>query len=530
VDVENAEHQGEAVRFRSRIAAVSLVALTAAACGGGGEDVDLGDSAADDGGAGDADSDAEGGTLVAGIGGEPDQLDPHTTTSGFTFRILENVYDTLVQPNDDLEMEPALATEWETSDDGLTWTFQLREGVTFHDGSELDAEDVVASLERIRDEGQNAFRLEAVDTVEASGDLEVTIELTREAPNLLAQLGAFKGMAIVSADDIEGGADLNAEPNGTGPFTFEGQTGGDRISLAANPDYWGEEGPFLDGVEFRVIPEDTVKLTNLETGEVDWIDTVPPQNVSGLEGGDLTVDSVPSNDYWYVAFNQEREPFDDAEVRRAIRQALDIEAITEAVRFDAATPNQTAIPESSAWYHDYAPFEHDPEAAQQALDEAGVSGLTIDLMVTSEFPETVTAGEVIASQLGEVGIDVSIRTEDFNTWLADQGEGEFDAFMLSWLGNIDPDDFYYAQHHSEGGFNFHGFADDEVDQLLDDARSETDDGARKELYDQAAERIVDEVSYLYLYNPDLVQAWSPEVSGYTPRADQATRFVTTRLG
>ncbi|MEX1177327.1 MAG: ABC transporter substrate-binding protein [Nitriliruptor sp.] len=519
------------LRHRSTLTVVSLLALVATACGGGGgEDVDLGDSAdpgAEDGA--DGGSDAEGGTLVAAIGGEPDQLDPHVTTSGFTFRVMENVYDTLVQPNDELEMEPALATEWETSDDLLTWTFQLREGVTFHDGSEFDAEDVVASLERIAEEGQNSFRLEAVEDFEASGDLEVTMTLSRPAPNLLAQLGAFKGMAIVSADDIESG-DLNESPNGTGPFAFEGQSGGDSITLTANDDYWGEEGPHLDGIEFRIIPEETVKLTNLETGEVDWIDTVPPQNVAGLSGGDLTVESVPSNDYWYAAFNIEREPFDDPEVRRAIRQAVDIDAITEAARFDAATPNQTAIPESSVWYHEYAPFETDVDAAQTALDEAGVSGLSIDLMVTSEFPETITAAEVIASQLDEVGIDVQIRTEDFNTWLADQGEGEFDAFILGWLGNIDPDDFYYAQHHSEGVNNFHGFVDEEVDQLLDDGRQETDEDARKELYDQAAERIVDQVSYLYLYNPDLVQAWSSEVSGYSPRPDQATRFVTTRLG
>lgn len=520
------------MRVRHRFVAVlAVLTLTAAACGDGGDDVDLGDAgdpgATDDGADDGADEGTEGGTLTAAIGGEPDQLDPHVTTSGFAFTVVENVYDTLVQPDAELEMEPALATSWETSDDLLTWTFELREGVTFHDGSSFDSQDVVASLERIREEGQNAFRLAAVDTIEATGDLEVTLTLERPAPNLLAQLGAFKGMAIVSADDLDGG-DLNAEPNGTGPFAFEGQAGGDRISLVANDDYWGDEGPFLDGIEFRIIPEDTVKLTNLETGEVDWIDTVPPQNVDAL-GGDLVVESVPSNDYWYLAFNNDREPFDDVEVRRAIRQALDIEAITEAVRFDAASPNQTAIPESSAWYHDYAPFETDVDAAQQALDDAGVSGLSLDLMVTSEFPETITAGEVIASQLGEVGIDVQIRTEDFNTWLADQGEGDFDAFMLSWLGNIDPDDFYYAQHHSEGGFNFHGFADDEVDQALDAARTETDDGARKELYDEAAERIVDQVSYLYLYNPDLVQAWAPEVSGYEPRADQATRFVTTRL-
>jgi peptide/nickel transport system substrate-binding protein len=158
-----------------------------------------------------------------------------------------------------------------------------------------------------------------------------------------------------------------------------------------------------------------------------------------------------------------------------------------------------------------------------------VSDLTMDLMVTNEFPETVTAAQVIASQLEQVGIEVSIRTEDFSTWLADQGDGEFDAFMLGWLGNIDPDDFYYAQHHSTGGFNFHGFEDAEVDQLLDDARVEVDQDARKELYDQAATRIVDLASYIYFYNPDIVEAWSPQVSGYETRADQATRFATTRL-
>jgi peptide/nickel transport system substrate-binding protein len=203
------------MRARRAVALTAVLALAATACGG--EDVDLG-----------ADPDAtEGGTLVAGIGGEPDQLDPHATTSSFSFTVLENVYDTLVQPNVELEMEPALATEWSTSDDLLTWTFQLREGVTFHDGSPFDAEDVVASLTRIQEEGQNAFRLDPVTGIEATGDLEVEITLERPSPNLLAQLGAFKGMAIVSADDIEAGT-LSDEPNGTGPFAFDDWRPGDQ--------------------------------------------------------------------------------------------------------------------------------------------------------------------------------------------------------------------------------------------------------------------------------------------------------------
>jgi peptide/nickel transport system substrate-binding protein len=517
------------VRRRS-LALLAVAALVAVACGGG-DPVDLDEPTGEEGADAEPtdDSEATGGTLIAAIGGDPDQLDPHTTSSSFAFTVLENVYDTLVQPGDDLTMEPALAEDWTTSDDLLTWTFTLREGVTFHDGSELTADDVVASFERIAEEGANAFRLDAVESFEATDDLTVTLRLGRPAPNLLEQIGPFKGMAIAPAAAIEAGT-LGDEPVGTGPFRFVSFSPGDSVVVEAFEDYWGE-GPYLDGVEFRVIPDESVKITNLETGEVDWIDSVPPQQLDQLEGSDdLVLGRVAGNDYWYLALNNEREPFDDPEVRRAIAFALDPATIAEAAKFDAATPNETAIPETSFWHLDHAPFGHDPEQAQQLLDEAGVSGLTIDLMVTNEFPETVTAAQVISSQLEEVGITVDIRTEDFSTWLAEQGDGNFDAFMLGWLGNIDPDDFYYAQHHSTGGFNFHGFEDAEVDQLLDDARVEVDQDARKELYDQAATRIVDLASYIYFYNPDVVEAWSPEVSGYETRPDVATRFATTRLG
>ncbi|MFP4234351.1 MAG: ABC transporter substrate-binding protein [Nitriliruptoraceae bacterium] len=534
------------MRWRTLLALFSVLSLTLAACGGG-EAVDVDDPTGDDTADTDPDTeteddadeeadgedadgeDAGGGTLIAAIGGDPDQLDPHTTSSSFAFAVLENVYDTLVQPGDDLTPEPALAESWEVSEDLLTWTFTLREGVTFHDGSPLTAADVVASYERIAEEGANAFRLGAVSGYDAPDDRTVVIELSRPAPNLLDQIGSFKGMAIAPAADLEAGT-LQDEPNGTGPFSFVSFAPGDEVVLEANDDYWGD-GPFLDGIEFRVIPDESVKVTNLETGEVDWIDSVPPQQIEQLEASeDLVLSQVAGNDYWYLALNNEREPFDDVDVRRAIAFALDIEEITEAAKFDAATPNETAIPETSFWYYDYAPFGHDPEQAQQLLDEAGVDGLTIDLMVTNEFPETVTSAQVIASQLAEVGIEVEIRTEDFSTWLAEQEEGNFDAFSLGWLGNIDPDDFYYAQHHSTGGFNYHGFADDEVDELLDAARVETDVDARKELYDQAAARIVDQASYIYFYNPDILEAWSPEVSGYETRPDVATRFVSTRLG
>lgn len=270
-----------------------------------------------------------GGTLVAAIGGDPDQLDPHTTTSSFAFTVLENIYDTLVQPTSDLTMEPALAESWEVSDDLLTWTFNLRQDVSFHDGTEFTAEDVVASFERIAEEGENAFRLDAIEEYVIVDDHTVQFELNRVAPNLLEQIGPFAGLAIAPAAAIEAGT-LADEPVGTGAFQFVSFTPGDSVEIERNPDYWGGEVP-LDGIRFQVIPDEGVKLTSLETGEVDWIDSVPPEQVDGLAGrDDVVLGQVAGNDYWYMALNNDREPFDDERVRRAIAFALDIDVITEA--------------------------------------------------------------------------------------------------------------------------------------------------------------------------------------------------------
>jgi peptide/nickel transport system substrate-binding protein len=484
-----------------------------------------------------AETTPEGGemVLIAAQGAEPDRLDPHLTSAYASFQVLENVYDTLVQPGPDLQMEGALAESWEISDDNLTWTFTLRDGVTFHNGRDFTAADVVYSYNRIMDPdvaAANSFRFASIEEVVAVDDLTVEIHLTRPTPNLLVNIGAFKGMAIVPQEIVDDGS-IDSTPVGTGPFRFVSRSPDQGIVLEANPDYWrADEGlPHLDGIRFVQIPDATVKLTNLQTGEAHWIDGVPPQDLEGLEGDSSVVfQRVAGGDYHYFALNQNREPFDNVDVRRAIAMAIDRPVITEAAQFGAATPNQAAIPSSNFWATDYSPFATgDTEGATALLEAAGVSDLSIEFMVSSDFPETVTQAQVIASQLAEIGVTVEISDVDFGTWLDRQGQGDFDAFMLSWVGNIDPDDFYYAQHHTEGTFNFQGYSNPEVDALLDEARVETDQDARKALYDEAVQMIVDDASYTYLYNPENVQAWSPQVEGYEVRGDNAIRFVETRL-
>jgi peptide/nickel transport system substrate-binding protein len=506
-------------RFLPLAAAAALV-LTA--CGGGGESVDTGGGGGGGGG--------EGGTLVAAVSAQPDQFDPHVSTAYPTFQVLENVYDTLVVPGaEDLTMEPSLAESWQTSEDGLTWTFALRDDVTFHDGSEFDSADVVYSYNRIIDEElSNSFRFQNVASVTADGPQTVVIALTQPTPNLLERIGSFKGMAILpegAADQV----DLTTEAVGTGPFQLESSDASSTV-LTAYEDYWGG-APSISGVEFRYITEPAAALTALQNGEVQWTDNIPPQQIESLQGDDsIELQTTPSVDYWYMSMNYARPPFDNRDVRRAISFAVDREAVAEAAWFGAAQPNQTAIPEDSFFHTDYAPFDRDPDQARQLLAQAGVqTPLTMGLMVTDEFPETITAAQVIASQLGEVGIEVNIETLDFATWLDRQGQGDFDAFLLGWLGNLDPAAYYQEQHQTDGPNNYQEYSNPQVDQLLQQGATETDDDARKQAYDQAAQLIVDDVSYLYLYNPDVVQAWAPGLAGYQIRADKAINFENVEL-
>lgn len=503
---------------RTALGAASLVAaLTLAGCSAG-ESVDI------DG----ADS-VDGDVLIAAIGGEPDQLDPQRTSSYFAFEVLENVFDTLVAPDENLEMQPALAESWEVSDDQLTWTFDLRDGVTFHDGSEFTSEDVVYSYRRIIDEQlANAWKFAAITDIAAPDDDTVVITVAQPTPNLLSNLGGFKGMAIVQQENVESG-DITTAPIGTGPFSVTGYSSGDRITLAANSDYWGG-APELAGLEYRFISEPATALAALRAGDIHWTDVVPPQQVSELESDDtVQLGLTPSSDYWYLALNEAREPWSDVRVRQALAYAIDRDAIVQAVSYGTAALNQLAIPEQSVWYTEYDEYSTDLDTAQALLDEAGFTGGTLDLLATSDYPETVTAAQIIASNLEPLGIDVEIRQPDFSTWLDEQNTGNFDMLMMGWLGNIDPDDFYYAQHHTDGASNAQKYSNTEVDALLDAGRIETDPEARKELYAQAATIIADEVSYIYLYNPSVIQVWSPDVTGYTTRADRAIRFDEASL-
>ncbi len=469
------------------------------------------------------------GNLIAAIAGEPDQLDPYKTSAYFSFEVLENVFDTLVAPDANLEMRPALAQSWSVSSDQLSWNFLLRSGVTFHDGSPFTAEDVVYSYRRIIDEKlTNADKFSAIADIEAPNPQTVIIRVKQPTPNLLTNIGGFKGMAIVQRRNVESGQ-IATHPIGTGPFAFTGQKSGDSITLTANSNYWGG-APAVSGVTFRFISEPSTALSALQAGEIDWTDSIPPQRVAQLRDDDsLELAVTPSNDYWYLTLNQAREPWNDVRVRQAIAYGIDRDAIVQATSYGTAQANQLAIPQGNPWYTPYDNYSYDVDKARGLLEAAGASPQNLDMLVTSEYPETVTAAQIIADNLAPLGITVHIRTVDFATWLDEQNNGNFDMLVMGWLGNIDPDDFYYAQHHTDGTSNAQKFSNPEVDRLLDAGRVETDRDRRKADYAKAAGIIADQVSYLYLYNPSVIQAWTTNLSGFESRRDGAIRFAKADL-
>lgn len=472
-------------------------------------------------------------TLVAALGAQPDVLDPHRTTTHAGRGVLGNVYDTLTALGPvDLTVQPGLATGWSTSADGLQWRFALRSGVTFHDGSTLDSGDVVYSLDRIT--GQRlaaAAGLGVVDSVAADGPSTVVITLKQPAANLPALLGASPGVAILPAGAAEQ-HDLTTTAVGTGPFRLI-SSDADHTVLHAFDQHWRGR-PTIGGVEFRYLSDPSAALSALRAGQVQWTDTVPPGQLAAL-GSDPTVhlESVPSVDYWYLTMNFTRKPFDDIKLRQALAYAIDAQLLVRTVLQGTATPNQTAIPRGSFFFYDYSPHPPNQTLAkalvQEGMQEQGYASVAtlppIRLTVPDGPPEVAGVATVVQQVIQSVlGITMRLETVEPAVLLDRAQRGDFEVLLSGSTGSIDPVDFYQARQTTNGALNYQHYSDPQVDQLLQQGATTTDAAARKQAYDQAVMLLTNKVSYAYLYNTDVVQAWAPGLSGYQIRADRDVRF------
>ncbi|MFN2323604.1 MAG: ABC transporter substrate-binding protein [Trueperaceae bacterium] len=467
-----------------------------------------------------------GGVLRVGMQADPVGLDPHITNATSTRNMLENVYDTLVLFDSSLRIVPGLATSWTTSEDGLTWTFDIRKGVAFHDGTPLTADDVVFSIERIRDPATASPRADAFSVVEsivASDDHTVVMTLSSPFAPLLSKLAASLNV-IVSRASVEANGDLQAVVNGTGPFRFVEYLPQTRMVLERNADFWGTDAagnalPYLDGITFTFYPDPTSRTTAIQTGNADWIEYVPSADVDILRADpDVEVVGGLSANFRSLYLNVNHPPFDDVRVRQALAYAIDEQAIVDLALFGTGgvVATGTTVPGANYYGVDANPYlGSDLERARALLAEAGFAdGFEFDVYVTSTYDFLRTPAEIIQSNLAAIGVTANIVAEDWSIYLPKALAGDFESTILGESGQSDPDDFLYNVFLTGNSGNLGGFSDATVDALLTQGREVADQEERRAIYLEAQERILELAPHVFLFHSAQFSALRPNVEGF----------------
>lgn len=484
-----------------------------------------------------AEGDKAGGTLVYGRGADSVSLDPINVTDGESIRVTHNIFETLLEYDHNLELQPKLATEYSSSEDGLTWTFQLREGVKFHDGTDFNADAVVFNFERWMDPenpyhqgefpyypflygGFKGDENHLIEHVKATGEHKLEIKLKRKTAPFLSYL-AISMFGIASPAAIEEhGAALDEHPVGTGPFMFEEWTRNNTITLTKNPDYWMEGKPYLDQVIYQVIPENAARLNALQTGEIDVLDGMNATDTTVVEGADgLELLKRPSFNIGYMALNTEKEPFNDPLVRKAINMAINKDEIVDAFYNGLAETATSPLP-PSLWGYDESleKYEYNVEEAKKLLKEAGFeNGFKTTLHTMSNprpyMPEPMKIAEAIQADLAEVGIEAEIVSMEWATYLEDTKAGKHDMAMYGWTGVMaDPDNFLYPNLSQTNATvpaqNIAFYKSEEFTNLITEARETIDQDQRIELYKQAQQLFQEDAPWVMLAytTPPLAQA------------------------
>jgi ABC-type transport system substrate-binding protein len=464
-------------------------------------------------------------TLVFGIGTDVDELDPRQIDTQEGYIACANVYDCLVLYDlGATTIRPGLAESWEISDDGLTYTFNLRQGVKFHDGAEFNADAVVTWFNSIK-EGAPGSQFDAtkmvymqdfittwIDAVEATDEYTVTMTLPRPYSPLLANL-AIPIASIVSPTAIEKGLDeVAVSPSGTGAFMLakkEDWTRDSQMVLTANPDYWGG-APKVDQLIFRVVPESSTRLQQLETGELDIAWALSPEDVERTrENADLIVVEDAGLNTNCVEFNVTKEPFTSKEVRQALNYAVNKEELSEGLyNGNMVTAGGVLPPVDWAYNPEMTDYDYDPDKARELLAAAGYdegNPLTFTFMAYTVPRGYNPAGDRLATAIqeywSEVGVNAEIQTAEWTQYRADRRADMFQCSLSGWQGdNGDPDNFLYSllAGASKGAGNTAFYDNPEVNKLLEEAQLISDQEERTKLYHQAEQIIVDDAPWVFL--------------------------------
>ncbi|SIO27696.1 ABC transporter substrate-binding protein [Agromyces cerinus] len=473
---------------------------------------------------------AAGGSLVVGVTSDPDTLFPWKATQFQAVNVLQNLYGTLTEFDADLNVVPGLAESWEASEDGLTVTFTLREGVTFADGSTFGSEDVKFSLEAIAAEATAAVArtsLASVAGIETPD--EQTVVLTLSAPDaaLPANLAVIN-MAMLSSDDTE--AELNTTPNGTGPFVLEDRKASQSLTLAKNDAYWGDAAK-LDTVEFRVIPDESSIVSAMQSGNVQLAVFDDPLVAQTAESGTVSVEKTPQLSYHALQLNARRGDLADVNVRLAIQCAVDRQEVLDTA---ALGEGEVTGPITSPAYRsdpDARPCpERDLDKAAKYLDKAGKSdGVTIKTIVSQgEYATSVNEAQNLKAQLAEANITLELEVLESGAFVDRWIAADFDAAVALNGGRPDPDGMYGRYFTSTGNLNqVAGYSSPELDALFAEGKQSSDPDERKDIYAQISENLEDNAAWIWLFTSYSYTAASSEVQGFTPMANGSLQYLRT---
>lgn len=477
-------------------------------------------------------------TFVYADAGEPSTIDPAKANINWEFTVTRNVYDRLVdyKLDDPGTLLPALATEWER--DGKTWTFKLRDGVTFHDGSPFTADDVKATIERDLRIGQGqSYLINDIESVTVVDPL--TVEIETEAPNVFLasnlsriEMLSDEDIAAHADDEDQGDAYFAENANGTGPYAFVGWTRGSQIELARNKDWWGNfPDNAFDRVIDRFVSDGANRARGLEGGEFDLANFVPRDDALRIGNSD-GFHVVEGNNLWAwpaIYLNMELAPTSNKDFRAALVEAFDYQAMVEFYKGNAVVP-RGPVP---AWFPGSPEDEQDRittdlEAAKADLEASGISDATMKCSVPSGFPEFRFAATVLQSSAAKIGVHVEVEELPFVEAITAIKNDKSNCFVLG-NANLSPSDAtkFFDAHYLKGGFYNSGkFYDEKLEKIIARLPQTSDPAKREEMLKKAADIVVDSHYIIWTSRPTTVVPEPDRIGGY--RIDPA-EYINVRL-
>ncbi|MBL8588138.1 MAG: ABC transporter substrate-binding protein [Methylobacteriaceae bacterium] len=464
--------------------------------------------------------------LEIGYDQSPAGLDPHIATAFATFAVINGtIYEGLTAIDKDLRVTPGLAQSWTVSADGKTYAFKLRPGVTFHDGSPMQAEDVAATIRRVLSKdiaSPLASRLAAVDKAEASAPDTVTLTLKEPSAPLLASLATI---AVVPRG-MEANKDaLQKRPVGTGPFKFAEWRPNGHILLSKHAGYWQQGLPKLEGVKFNLVPESATRQVGLTTGTYAMLPNIDAATAQQLKTNpQVRIAETLELAYTMIGMNTSKPPFDKAEVREALNLALNRQEIIAAALFGAGVPGGPLSPALKDWATDVAQFscyKSDPAKAKQMLEAAGHKEPVAIAMSVLPRQDIKDIAQVVQQQLNKAGFKVELKNLELGQFIQDWRNSNFDIFASTNAGSVDPDDYFFRTFRTGGSTNVFKYSNPEVDRLLDSARAMQDQAQRKAAYDDVQKRLACQGPIAHIAYGQLFTATRPNVQGFSIIANRS---------